>query len=170
MIAAMLSAQSLERGAALPQLKGTTLDGHELTLPDAASGKVTLLILTFSKAAGERAQEWNKRFFNDYPQDDMITSYAVAMLEDVPSLFRGLARSGIKRGVPAAMHSRFLIVTTNEAAWKQYAGLQDDKVPYLLLFDNKAKLPWTHHGSFEQPIYDALKAKIADLSKKQSSP
>ena len=167
---ALGSAQTLQSGALLPQLQGTTLNDHEITLPDASSGKVTLLIITFSKAAGERAQEWNKRFFKDYPEDNQVTSYAVAMLEDVPSLFRGLARSGMKHGVPASVHSRFLIVTKNEATWKKYTGMLDDKDPYLLLLDKQAHLQWTHHGAFDQTIYDALKARITDLSKRPTSP
>src|SRR5262245_6485347 len=61
-------AQALQPGASLPQLQGTTLDGANIALPDASTGKVTLLIFSFSKAAGEQATVWNKRFIQDYPQ------------------------------------------------------------------------------------------------------
>jgi hypothetical protein len=121
------SAQTLRTGTTIPQIKGTTLEEQAIILPDAVRGKVTLLIITFSKAAGELGRGWGDPFLKDYPQDDKVTSYAIAMLEDVPSLMRGMVRGGIKRGVPLSMRRRFLTVTQDENQWKQYVGLKNDK-------------------------------------------
>src|SRR5436190_16457423 len=159
----LASAQTLQPGSPLPQVKGTSLDDQEITLPDAAAGKVTLLIVTFSKAAGERARSWNDPFFKDYPQDDKVTSYAIAMLEDVPGILRGMVRSGIRRGVPAPMRRRFITVIKGEAEWRKHIGVQDDKDVYLLLLDGKGRVQWMHHGQFEQAVYDALKRRITEL-------
>jgi hypothetical protein len=159
----MACAQTLQPGSPLPQIKGTSLDDQEITLPDAAAGKVTLLIITFSKAAGERARSWNDPFFKDYPQDDKVTSFAIAMLEDVPSLLRGMVRGGIKRGVPAPMRRRFLTVIKGEAEWRKHAGVQDDKDAFLLLLDGKGRMQWMHHGQFEQTVYDALKRRMTEI-------
>lgn len=161
-------AQTIQPGSALPQIvlpqiKGTSLEDQEITLPDAAAGKVAFLIITFSKAAGERSREWSDRFFKDYPQDDKVTSYSIAMLEDVPALLRGMVRGGIKRGIPASMRRRFLTVVKGEGEWKRYVGMQDDKDAYLILLDGKSRVQWVHHGQFEQTVYDALKIRIAQL-------
>jgi hypothetical protein len=121
------SAQILRPGTPIPQIKGTTLEEQAIILPDAVRGKVTLLIITFSKAAGQLSRGWSDPFLKDYPQDDKVTSYAIAMLEDVPSLLRGMVRGGIKRGVPLSMRRRFLIVSQDENRWKQYVGLKNDK-------------------------------------------
>ena len=51
-VAVLVPAQPLQPGATLPQIKGTTLDEQEITLPDAVAGKITLLIITFSKTGG----------------------------------------------------------------------------------------------------------------------
>jgi len=156
-------AQTLQTGSVLPQIKGTSLEDQEITLPNAAAGKVTFLMITFSKAAGEKSQAWSDRFFKDYPQDDRVTSYSIAMLEDVPALLRGMVRGGIKRGVPASMRRRFLTVVKGEAEWKRYVGMQDDKEAYLLLLDGQGRVQWMHHGLFEQAIYDALRSRIAEI-------
>ena len=47
---AIASAQTLRPGTTIPQIKGTTLEDQDIILPDAVRGKVTLLIITFSKA------------------------------------------------------------------------------------------------------------------------
>jgi len=160
----LAAAQALQPGAVLPQIKGTSLEEHEVTLPDASAGKVTLLICTFTKAAGEQARGWTEHFIKDYPQDDRATSYSIAFLEDVPSLFRGMARGGIKRGTPAALRSRFLTVTHNEADWKRYLSVTSDNDTYLLLLDSKSRVQWMGRGAFQQTTYDAMKAKITELA------
>jgi ATP10 protein len=162
-------AQTLRPGAALPQIIGTSLEGQEVTLPDVAAGKVTLLIITFSKAAGEKSQTWNDRFFKEYPQDDKVISYAIAMLEDVPSLLRGMVRGGIKRGIPASMRRRFLTVVKGEAEWKRYVDMQNDQDAYLILLDKKSRVQWIFHGQFEQTAYDAMKVKIAQMLSEKPS-
>ncbi len=168
-VAVLAPAQTLQPGATLPQIKGTTLDEQEIILPDAVTGKITLLIITFSKTGGERGRAWNDRFFKDYPQDPKVTSYAIAMLQDVPSLFRGMVRGGIKRGLPAFMRRRFLTVTKDEDDWKRYVGLQDDKDAYLILLDIKGWVQWSRHGQFDQAVYDSLKATITQMLSQKTS-
>ncbi|MCI0348046.1 MAG: hypothetical protein L0Z53_01350, partial [Acidobacteriales bacterium] len=53
--------QTLELGAVLPQLRGETLQGNPLVLPDAAKGKMAFLTITFSRDAGKRARAWSQR-------------------------------------------------------------------------------------------------------------
>src|SRR5882757_9068052 len=160
---AIAMAQTLQPGTTIPQIKGTTLEDQAIVLPDAVRGKVTLLIITFSKAAGELGRGWNDPFLKDHPQDDKVTSYAIAMLEDVPSLLRGMVRGGIKRGIPLPMRRRFLTVNQGENQWKQYVGLKNDKDPYLILFDANSQVQWIHHGAFDPTIYAGLKVRIAEL-------
>lgn len=161
--AALASAQTLQLGTTVPPITGTTLEEQAITLPDASKGKVALLIITFSKAGGERGRGWSDVFLKDYPQDDKVTSYAIAMLEDVPSILRGMVRRGIKRGVPTSVRRRFVTVTQGEGQWKQRVGMKDDKDAYLLLLDSRGQLQWIHHGAFDPSVYASLKMKIAEL-------
>jgi ATP10 protein len=166
---AVCLAQTLQSGVTLPPINGTTLEEQSITLPDAVRGKVTLLVFTFSKGAGERGRNWTDHFFQDYPQEDKVTSYAIAMLEDVPSLLRGMIRGAIKRGVPVSRRKRFLTVIHGEDQWKRYIGLKDDKDPYLLLLDRKSQVQWTHQGAFDEAVYGGLKARIAELVNEKSN-
>jgi hypothetical protein len=161
---AISTAQTLRPGTTIPQIRGATLEDQDIILPDAVRGKVALLIITFSKAAGELGRGWNDPFLNDYPQDDKVTSYAIAMLEDVPSLLRGMVRGGIKKSVPSSMRHRFLTVKQDENQWKQYVGLKSDKDPYLILLDRNGQLQWMHSGTFDPTIYGGLRARIAELT------
>src|SRR4029077_8284784 len=59
------SQSTLEVGATLPSLQGQTLDDKDVSLPDAAQGRVCLVIMTFSKQAGERSRQWQEHFVKD---------------------------------------------------------------------------------------------------------
>ena len=160
--------QVLQLGAVVPQLRGETLEGKPLILPDSARGKIALLTVSFSKAAGERAGAWGARFSKDHAGERGVTNYSIAMLEGAPRLLRGMIKSGMKRGVPEAMRSRFLVVTSDEVAWKQYLDVRQDDVPYLLLIDGRGRVLWKEQGLFDERKYESLNACVADLLKSRS--
>jgi hypothetical protein len=85
------------------------------------------------------------------------------MLEDVPSLFRGFVRSSIKRSVPETLRRRFIIVVKDEAQWKRYVGVKEEKDPYLLLLDSSGRIVSAYQGTFDQKAYDTLKSKVDGL-------
>lgn len=145
-----------------PPLHGDTLDGKPITLPDASAGKVTLLLVAFSRKGGDNTAAWRDRFEHDFGSNPRVTSYAVAMLQDAPSLLRGMIKAGMRSGTPPARRSHFVVCTSNEQAWKQFTGMSDDKWPFLVLLDGSGHVRWTHGGLFAESQYAALKAAVAE--------
>lgn len=158
--AALAGAQTLEVGAQLPQMRGETLLGAPLVLPDGAAGRPAFLTITFSKKAGKSARAWNERFEKDHGSRSSVNNYSIAMLEEAPRIFRGIIKSGMKKGVPQEAHNRFLIVTSDEAAWKKYLNVTDDELPYLVLIDGSGRLVWKDQGVFAEKQYEALRAHV----------
>ncbi len=155
----------LEIGAALPPLQGQTLDDKEVSLPEAAQGRVCLMIMTFSKQAGERSRQWQDHFAKDFTDDSKITSYSVAMLSDAPGFLRGMIRSAMRRGTPQPLRARTVTVTSDSKPWKQRLNLSSDKDAYLLLLNQHGQISWMHHGDFDPKIYAGLSAATGRLSK-----
>ena len=162
-LAASLAAQVLAPRAAFPPLQGQDLDDQKITLPDAASGKVVVVIMTFSKGAGDRSRVWQDHLLKDYPDEQHFTSYAVAMLSDAPGFVRGMIRSAMKKGTPPPLRHRTITVTSDSKPWKERVGMTSDKPPYLLLLDAKGRLVWSYSGEFEEKPYSELKGKIAEM-------
>jgi hypothetical protein len=159
-------AQTLEVGSQFPSMRGETLAGTSLVLPEAAAGGPALLTITFSTKAGKSARAWNERFEKDHGSQSSVTSYSVAMLEEVPRIFRGMVKSGIKKGVPQNLRNRFLVVTSEEAAWKKYLNVTDDELPYLVLIDGNGRVIWKDHGVFDEGKYEVLKTHVQESLKK----
>jgi hypothetical protein len=74
------------------------------------SGKVALVISSFSKKGGQDAQQWARQFSMEFAQDSNVICYSVIFLESVPRLFRGFVTSGIKKGMPEEKHSQAIRV------------------------------------------------------------
>jgi ATP10 protein len=158
--ASLCGAQTLEVGSQLPELRGETLLGAALVLPDAAKGKIAFLTITFNRQAGKSARAWNQRFEKDHGSRSSVTNYSVAMLEEVPRIFRGMVKSGIKKGVPQQLWNHFLIVTSDEVAWKKYLNVTDDDLPYVLLIDGSGSVIWKDQGVLDEKKYELLKARV----------
>jgi len=148
-----------------PALRGETLDGRKTTLAEAGAGKTTLLVLGFSKKAGDVSNAWRDHFAADFGADSRANYFVVAFLEDAPGLVRGMIKSAMRSGTPQAQRPHFLVVTSDEAVWKKFVHVEDDKVPCVVLLDGAGKVRWAWNGEFEAAHYSALKEAAAALLK-----
>lgn len=140
-----------------------TLAGAALVLPEALPAQPVLLIVGFSRGSREACRAWSERLRKpDRPAGLVV--YQAAVIDDVPRLFRGLVASGIRKGVPAALHDRFLLVTEQGQAWRALAGYAQPDAAYLLLFDARRELRWHASGPLDAARYAALRAAVRRLA------
>lgn len=126
-------------------------------LPDAASGKVTLLVLGASRKGGERTGPWKDHFAADFGSNQQTCYYVAALLQRVPATFRGVIRAGMRSGTPATGRAHVLTSASDEAVWKNYLDMKDDSLPSVLLLDETGHLQWSYNGTFDQDHYQSLK-------------
>lgn len=136
-------------GTAWPVTEAETLAGGKIRLPDAAKGKYALVVITFSKDAGEASKAWCNRFAKDFGTDRI---YQIAHLEKAPRLVRGLIRRGMRGDIPVAMQGRMLLIYQGEAEWRARFGITNDSLPYLAMLD-----AGLHQGSFDESVYQKLR-------------
>ena len=151
-------AQSPLIGSEPPKLHGRTLDEKDIVLPDEAAGKVTMLVISLSRKAGEQSGSWREHFADDFASDPHVTYYVTAMLQSAPSFIRGMIRSGIRKGTPAVAQSHVLTSAADESPWKQYLQIKDDTVPAILLLDPSGHVRWSYDGAFDSDHYRDLNA------------
>lgn len=164
-LAAVLAASTPFAQSPAPTLRGETLDGRKTTLAEAGAGKATLLVMGFSKKAGDVTNPWRDRFAADFGTNPKVEYFVVAFLEDAPGLVRGMIRSSMRSATPAAQRPHFLVTTSDEAAWKKFTRTTDDKVPSVVLLDSSGQVRWQWNGEFEASHYAALKDAVAALLK-----
>ncbi len=148
-----------------PHLQEDNLAGQQVTLPDAASGKVSVLVLGFSHASGTPTGAWAKRIQSDFGKSTSFTLYQLAVLEAAPRMIRGMIVSGIKKGVPESQRANFLIVVHQEDELQKLVRYQEADDAYIVVLDRNGKVAYQIHGGSVDPAYAEFREKVQELLK-----
>jgi hypothetical protein len=130
----------------MPNTAGETLSGKRIVLADQVRGHGVVLVAGFSHEAGNATGAWVKAIHAD-PALASAVVYEIAEIAGAPSLIRGMIKSAMKKGVPAAEQDYFVVLTEDEKRWRSYFEVGDDQLPYVMLLDPSGKILWHGHGS-----------------------
>lgn len=147
----------LKPGDTLPALVGQTITGKNLDLPAAADDSQAVLIFSFSRAGGRDAQNWEQRLSKDYPH---LSIYTAIFLESVPRLFRPLAVTGIRNGMPLLLQDRTMLSYRDESLWKERLHVADESHASVILLGPGGHIRWIRSGPFTASLYLALETQI----------
>ena len=142
---------------AFPRLSGETLEGKAIVLPDALKGKHALLIVSFSRSAEEQTKAWGEKLKQ---RSTPVERYQVLELEDVPRFFRGMAKSGIRKGIPTDRQATFFLFFEGQDALKKVTHFQKDNEAYVLLLDQAGQVVWQEHGAADDAKLDTLARQL----------
>jgi hypothetical protein len=158
LIAVSFTAAVPVHGEQMPQITGESLSGKRTQLPSASAGSVAILCIGFSHASQSQLKPWAERAANEFREKGRVLVYSIAVLEDAPRLVRGMAVHGMKSGVPAQQHDRFLVIYHGESELKRISGFQRPEEAYILLLDRKGEIQWRGHG----PVSDGAFQELTD--------
>jgi len=150
--------EPLRVGDPLPTLKGQLLTGRDAALPQAASGKVTLVAVGFtyqSRFPGEAWAEWYRKTLGSRAD---VTLFEVPMIGGLATLGRWFIERGMRSGTPVDLHGRVMTVYGDTDEWKRrlsYSSEHKDDA-YLIVLDREGIVRWLHHGAFDQAQADDL--------------
>jgi hypothetical protein len=157
------AAGRLNMGEELPMVAGVTLYGDQLELPGADAGKPRFLVFSFSKTAGADSRLWSKRIAEDLGSGGAASNYRIIVLDSVPKLFRGMAVSGIKSGIPQALWDTTMLLYKDGAQWKERLGVTGDGYSYVVLLDGAGRVRWMGAGPFSDSKYREVKEALSKV-------
>lgn len=149
---ASTAVEPLRLGETLPVLKGEYLSGRAATLPDAGSGKATLILLGFTYASRVPVEAWGKWFRDTVGVAPDRTFFEVPMIGGMAKMGRWFIDRGMRKGTPAALHEHVITVYSNTGDWKKRLSVSslNDKEAFLVVLDRDGVVRWLHHGPFDQ--------------------
>ena len=153
----------------LSNLEVRDLTGATLQLPSALAGKAAVLVVGFSRKSGDQTARWVKRLAEDATVSSAVAIYSVAILQEVPGLFRGLVVNGIRNETPRSFWSYSFVAFSKEAVWKSLVGFERPDDAYLLLIDTQGRELWRGHGEVTSLLYDELSSNVAEIGVPQST-
>lgn len=151
----------LKPGNVLPPLASQTLTGKQLALPSATQGNVTVVIFSFTRAGGRDAKSWAQHLSKDDPR---LLLYTAIFLESVPHIFRAIAVSEIRNGMPQSRQDRTLLLYDHQSFWEQWLHVTDKSQACVLLVGRSGDIQWLHSGPFDDSLYFALRKQIRTLN------
>lgn len=159
----------MDAGAAaaqqFPRLQEENLAGQQVVLPDAAAGKVAVLVFGFSRASQTTTGAWTKQIRADFGKSSGFVLYQLPVLEEAPRLIRGMIVSGIKNGVAEDLRANFVPVMHNEAELKRLVGYKEPDDAYVVVLGRNGTVAFQTHGATPGPDYVQLRARVAGLLK-----
>ena len=158
--------ESVRVGEPLPHLEGQFLTGRPAVLPQASSGKVTVIAMGFTYASRVPVEAWGDWYRNAIGSRTDITFFEVPMLGGLATLGRWFIDRGMREGTPVELHDHVITVYRGAGDWKQrisYAsGHKDDA--YLIVLDTEGVVRRLHHGVFDTIQSDELKRLLTALA------
>ena len=144
----------------MPKIEGESFAGNKVVLPDAAAGKVAVLIFGFTKASKVATSTWAKRVSSDFGARPDIQLYQLPVLEDVPRLVRGMVFSGIKKGVSENQRDHFVPILQSEAELKKFFHYNEPDDAYLAALGRTGNIIERIHGTPSETNYPQLRLEI----------
>jgi len=163
-IAALASAQSI------PSVKAKALDGSQITLPNAGSRQLLILVVGFSRKSGELAKVWSRKISTDYRGDARVAYFTLPVLESAPSLIRPMIVHGMRKDVPAQELPHFIPLYSGESEWQKAVNFSAPDDAYLIVAAPDGHPVWQAHGAYSDAVYADLKKSVAALSEKSPFP
>jgi hypothetical protein len=114
-------------------------------LADAIRGRAIVLVAGFSHEGGIACGDWMKAIHADAALAG-VEVYEIAMLEGAPGLFRGVIKSGMRKGMSIADQERMVVLTQDDKLWEKYFAVSNGQEPQVMLLDTKGNVVWRGHG------------------------
>jgi hypothetical protein len=166
LLSAVVVASVLAVGDPLPALKGEFLTGRKAELPEAASGKVTLVALGFTYDSRWAVEAWVKRFREEFGERQDVAFFEVPVIGGMARLGKWFIDSGMRRGTPKTDHERVITVYGGTGEWKRRLRYRNENDAYLVLLRPDGGIAWLHNGPFDEAAWQRLAAAVAELGAK----
>jgi len=135
-----------------------TLNGEPRVFPRDAVLPRSIFVVTFSKGAGVHGSAWTHKLLEN--RDKLKAEiFQVAILENVPRLFRSFVVSALAREVPRPLRDHFWVAVTASAGWQRCVDSRSPDEPHVFVLDAGERIVWRAHGQ----VADAKVRELLDL-------
>jgi hypothetical protein len=157
MIVAFVAAALSIAGVNLPT---QNLKGEPRAFPADLASHRAVVVLTFSKTASDEASKWTQKL-HESQQTLGAGIYQIAVLEDVPALFRSFIISSLRRAIPTNLHDSFWIATSSSKEWQARTGFKSLDQAHVFVVEERGRITWRFDGAFAEPILQSLVAALS---------
>ena len=157
-LCALLFGVLIARGQELPSASAETLDGKHIDFPGALRGSISVVVFGFGRDSSNKSTVWLENLTGEG-----INAWALVNIESSAAPARMVIRKTMRKGTPATLLGRSLVISKDAKAWKQLLEVSKESLPVVVLFDAEGHIAWKRQGTFSGTIGDELKAQMVAL-------
>lgn len=155
----LLAACALAQRPELPDSTAESLAGGNVSVrAQLLRGLPCIVVGSFSHASNDESLAW-LRLLHSEPAFRNAQVFQLVMLERAPGWVRPLVRGSLRRQTPAAWQSHVLLLNSDDALWRKYFSVTDERLPAVFLLNAQGQLLWEGQGRATH-LVDRLRAKM----------
>jgi hypothetical protein len=154
-------------GKMFPAISGEALDGKNVTLPDAAKGKYTLIGMAQSTDAEGDLQSWIDPIYQKYIAKtglldvaEDINVYFIPMFTGSNLLFFDKAKKQMKETTQDDLKPNVIFYKGETGTYVKELMIDKKDTPYIFLLDATGKIVYATSGNWTEQKMDAIDDKI----------
>jgi hypothetical protein len=136
------------------------LNGEARVFPADLALDRAVVVLTFSKKASDEASTWTRKLHENQSKL-AATIYQIAVLEEVPALFRSFVISALRRAIPRNLHDNFWVASCCSEELQERIGSKSSDQAHVFVLEERSRITWRFDGAFAEPILQNLFAALA---------
>jgi len=161
---AMIEKTNPNIGKKFPEVKDDSLANTPVSIPDAAKGKVTMVVISFLHQNQSQLDSWLEPFVDKFGSKESYTFYEVPMISGGYKFMRPMIDGGMRAGIPTAKHKN--VVTMYGDVEKYIKALSlDPKYGYAFLLDREGIIRFQGQGFANPETLKDLFDKAQTLAK-----
>lgn len=156
-------------GKIFPDMEAETVEDKKVKLPEATTGKYTLVGLAYSKKSEEELNSWfqpvfekfiqkNKGLFEGFGYD--VNVYFVPMFTGVNAAASGTAKRKAIKDVDPQLLPYILFYKGDLRRYKDALDFERKDIPYFFVLDPKGKIIYATSGKYNAGKMDEIEAVL----------
>jgi len=138
-------------GINFPDLSGESLAGQKIVLPQAAAGKVTLIMIALKRDSIPQLDPWLKAYDEAFGKNKGFAFYKIPMMKSAfAKQISSIINGKMKKDNPERLHDKIVTYYGPVEAYVKVLGIADEEKPYAFILDNKGVVQWRSTGVADQ--------------------
>ncbi len=148
--------------AVFPTVRGESLKGEQITIPDHYRGRPTLLLIGYLQKAQFDIDRWILGALQSDVKAEIVEVPTIAGM--MPQMVQGFINNGMRSGIPESDWAA--VVTVYEDAAKIIATLGNERPQsaYAVLLDKDSRIAWSSNRGYSAAQILELKHKVDELN------
>jgi len=158
-------------GKLFPSIKGETLEGKTITVPEDTKGKYTLIGMAYSQKSEDQLRTWFQPAFSAFIDKSKpalfeekydVNLYFIPMFTGLNKAATATAKKKALEGVDKRLHAYILFYKGELEKYKKELGLAQKDTPYFFVLDKDGKIVYYTEGSYSEEKMENIEGKLEE--------